>query len=166
MGFFDSLAKSLANTVAKSVENKVAEKFTNNASTTQAAPSYARETTRASKASMENYSVYQASDVIKNAFPEYEIMNNVSPEQFGWIASTQYKNQKRKAFCRNFDIVLTRNGAPAAIVMWTPHGRDTSSDFNNAKRTAYDYRIPFINFFDFMRNDNDYVIERIRNSIR
>lgn len=166
MGFFDSLAKSLVNSVSKSFENAASDKYLNNVSTTSNTPNVTHNTLRANKTTMENYSTYQASGVIKEAFPEYQIMSNINPEQFGWTVSTKYKNQKRKAYCRNLDIVLTLNGAPVAVVMWTPHGRGASSDFKNAMQTAYDYNVPFVNFFDFMRNDKDYVIERICNSIR
>ena len=131
MGFFDSVAKLFVNTVSKSVENAVADKLMNNVSTTSNTPNVTHDTVRVNKITMENYSAYQASRVIKEAFPEYEIMNNINPEQFGWTASTNYKNQKRKAYCRNFDIVLTLNGVPVAVVMWTPHNRETASDFKN-----------------------------------
>ena len=162
MGFFDSLV----NAFSKSVENKIAEKFTNNVNTTFNTPKVTQNEGNANRLKMENFNVYQASEVIREAFPEYEIKTNINPEQFGWTPSTEYKNPKRKAFCRNFDIVLTLNGAPVAVVMWTPHGRGALSDFKNAWQTARDYRVPFINFFDFMRNDKEYVIERIRESIR
>ena len=62
---------------------------------------------------------------------------------------------------RSFSIVLS-DGAPRAIVMLTARNRDRNQAFLGAKESANRAGIPFINFYNHLPNEPQYVVNRLK----
>jgi hypothetical protein len=85
----------------------------------------------------------------------YEIKHDVSVKTLGDY-DTNYK------FAH---VVYDVNGTIKLAVLLVEHNRDKTRKFLNAKQACADNNIPCVHFFDFMRNDRDYVENRIRTSL-
>jgi hypothetical protein len=83
-------------------------------------------------------------------FPGISIRDNVWPSEFGGQGKLP------------FTMVLYRMDAPVAVVQMTKKGEYGTLRFKDAKATAEAAGIPFINFFDWYPNEQQYVERRIR----
>lgn len=103
---------------------------------------------------------------LQNRFSQYELRNNVSASQCGMQPVAAFRDRNKAYPCKPFDFVLFSGGSPVCVIMYTPHNRDGLAIYKNAKATATQYRVPFINFFTQMENDQNYVYNRIASVVR
>ena len=176
MGLFDSLknsainkivdttGKSIGNTLGKAISNKI-----ENAIGASIKPSGVHENPpRPSAAAQSAGPVHPANPVDSSninqkfdqifaaEFSDLSIIRNASPESIG-IAAPQP--------CRPYSYALQRNGKTVAAIMLTPHNRDKNSAFLNARKSALDSKIAFLNFYTHFANERGYVVSRIRNAL-
>ena len=65
-----------------------------------------------------------------------------------------------------FDFLLIKNGAACGAIMLTAHNKTNNRAFKGAQAACQASGVPFINFFDFMANEQGYVINRIRGLLK
>ena len=87
-------------------------------------------------------------------FSDLAVVRNASPESIGIQAPQP---------CRPYTYALQRGGKTVAAIMLTPHNRDKNSAFLNARKSALDSRIAFLNFYTHFENERGYVVSRIKN---
>ena len=92
--------------------------------------------------------------ILTHEFSNLELVKNVSPQSVGIAAPHP---------CRPYSYALLRNGKIAVVIMLTPHNRDRNSAFLNAKKSALDSNVKFLNFYTHFSNERNYVISRIKN---
>jgi len=176
MGLFDSLKKSAINkivdTTGKSIGNTIGKAISNTienavgASTkgggshesppqSFAAPRSANPAHSVNPVNSAN--VDQKFDQILAAeFSELQVIKNASPESIGVSASHP---------CKPYSYALLRNGKTVAAIMLTAHNRDKNSAFLNARKSALDSKIAFLNFYTHFANERSYVVSRIKNAL-
>lgn len=66
---------------------------------------------------------------------------------------------------RPYDFLLVKNGAACLAIMVTEHNKTNNRAFRGARTACEAAGVPFMNFFDFMANEQDYVVDRIRKSL-
>ena len=166
MGLFDGLKKAalgkVVNTVEKAISNTPAKPGAGQGSSSwsSAAPQSSGAGSPATglagaNAGQEN--IDQKFDgIFANEFSDLQIIKNASPESVG-ISAPQP--------CRPYSYALLRNGKIAAAIMLTPHNRDRNSAFLNAKKSALDSNIVFLNFYMHLPNERNYVVSRIKNAL-
>jgi len=94
--------------------------------------------------------------ILASEFSGLQVMKNVSPGSVGVSAPQP---------CKPYSYALLRNGKIAAAIMLTPHNRDRNAAFLNARKSALDAKIGFLNFYTHFANERNYVITRIKNAL-
>jgi len=89
-------------------------------------------------------------------FSDYEIRQQADAASLG-LASA--------APCRPYSYVLLRDNRPVLAILLTPHNKTNNASFKNALDAARQAGLPCLNFFDFMANADDYVLQRLRSAI-
>ncbi|MCL2139832.1 MAG: hypothetical protein FWH41_09940 [Treponema sp.] len=164
MGFLDDLKKTTVGKIVNSVEKAIetasgtsTRPNTNyeSSSRSSAVPQSSKEAAINNNSTSTN--VDQKFDQILAAeFSGVEVIKNAAPESVG-ISAPQP--------CRPYSYALLRNGKIVAAIMLTPHNRDRNSAYLNAKKSALDSNIQFLNFYTHYMNERNYVISRIRNAL-
>ena len=90
-------------------------------------------------------------DILKNEFGEYERKENIDPKDIGGIG-------------RNYDFGLYRGGKLVGLLSLIEHNKGNKA-FKDSKASAEKAKIPFVHFYLHMRNEKNYVIERIKKAI-
>lgn len=65
---------------------------------------------------------------------------------------------------RPYDRIIYTDGLPVAV-MYTPHNRDHNRAFINAKEACEKEEIMFLNFYEHLPNEEEYVADRISEAI-
>ena len=160
MGLFNDLKKTaigkIVNTVEKAVDASVKQGI---GQESPSRPSISPQSS--SQASPHNNSTAVNIDqkfdqILATEFSDLEVVRNASPESVG-ISAPQP--------CKPYSYALLRNGKIAVAIMLTPHNRDRNSAFLNAKKSALDSKIKFLNFYIHFPNERNYVVSRIKNAL-
>lgn len=94
--------------------------------------------------------------ILASEFSNLTVVKNASPESMGVPALQP---------CKAYSYGLLRNGKIVAAIMLTPHNRDRNAAFLNAKKSALDSKIAFLNFYTHFPNEHGYVVSRIKNAL-
>ena len=171
MGLFDNLKKAaigkIVDTVEKAVENAATRPGTGHESLSRSssAPQSSRDTAlhnnsagaNTGHTNTDHANIDQKFDqILADEFSGLEIVRNASPESVGVSAPHP---------CKPYNYALLRNGKIEAVIMLTPHNRDRNSAFLNAKKSALDSNVKFLNFYTHFPNERNYVISRIKNAL-
>ena len=160
MALFDNLKKTalgkIAGVVEKTMENVSGASIKSGGSQTNHSPvTPAAANPQHTGSSAED--INQKFDrIFATEFSGLEIRKTAAPESIG-ISAPQP--------CRPYSYALLRNGKAIAAIMLTPHNRDKNSAFLNAKKSAENSNIRFLNFYMHFANESSYVINRIKNAI-
>ncbi|MCL2130376.1 MAG: hypothetical protein FWH35_08490 [Treponema sp.] len=164
MGLFDNLKKTtlgkIVDTVQKTVESASgASVRPGGGSQSPSGPYAAPQNTerQADRNNFANSNMDQKFDqILASEFSDLEIIRNASPGSIGISAPEP---------CKPYSYALMRNGKAAAVIMLTLHNRDRNSAFLNAKKSALNSNITFLNFYTHFANERDYVVSRIKNAL-
>jgi len=165
MGIFDNLKKTalgkIVDVVEKTIENVPGVTTGSGSSYGGTSPSRASSSTPSfqnnSTNSNKNINIDQMFDqILATEFSNIQVVKNASPESVGVSAPHP---------CKPYSYALLRNGKAAVLIMLTPHNRDRNSAFLNAKKSALDSNIKFLNFYTHFANEQNYVISRIKNAL-
>ena len=164
MALFDNLKKTalgkIAGVVEKTIENVSGTSIKsgdNQVNHSRVSPAAVNQDQQANHSGPAGENINQKFDRILAAeFSNLEIRKDASPESIG-ISAPQP--------CRPYSYALLRNGRAVAAIMLTPHNRDKNSAFLNAKKSAQNSNIQFLNFYMHFENENSYVINRIKSAI-
>lgn len=91
-------------------------------------------------------------------FEGYEMRKN-APVKY---INPDYEDEDEEV--RLYDRIIYTDGLPVAV-MYTPHNRDHNRAFINAKEACEKEEIPFLNFYEHMPNEEEYVADRISEAI-
>ena len=94
--------------------------------------------------------------ILSTEFSDFQVVHNASAESVGISAPSP---------CRPYSYALICNGKTVAVIMLTPHNRDHNAAFLNAKKTALNSNVVFLNFYTHFPNERNYVISRIKNAL-
>jgi len=169
MGLFDSLKNTALGKIVDAVE-KTAEKTIGNFPGTATGSGSSYGGTSTSRPSSNTPSVQNNSTnvnaninidqmfdrILATEFSNIQVVKNASPESVGVSAPHP---------CKPYSYALLRNGKAAVLIMLTPHNRDRNSAFLNAKKSALNSNIKFLNFYTHFPNEQDYVVSRIKNAL-
>ena len=95
-------------------------------------------------------------EILSTEFSDLSVMKNVSAESIGISALDP---------CQPYSYVLQRDGKTVLAIMLTPHNRDKNTAYINARKSAKDSQIVFLNFFRHFPNERDYIVSRIRDAL-
>ena len=164
MGLFDSLNAAL-NKIVDSVEKSIVN---TPGSTTGSGSNYGESSPSRPSSSISsvqntsrnvniNINIDQMFDqILATEFSNIQVVKNASPESVGVSAPHP---------CKPYSYALLRNGKAAVLIMLTPHNRDRNSAFLNAKKSALNSNIKFLNFYTHFSNEQNYVISRIKSAL-
>ena len=160
MGLFDDLKKinlgKIVNTVEKSLGD-MSESLGRPAERREVPAQPAAAYQSAPAARNDSVSVEQKFEqILSTEFSELRVVQNASPESVGIAAPST---------CRPYSYALLRNGQTAAVIMLTPHNRDHNAAFINARKSALNANVAFLNFYTHFANERNYVISRIRDAL-
>jgi len=167
MGLFDDLKKTalgkIVDTVQKTIENTPGASIKpsgGHENYSRPAAPQSRDTGAGHASTAANVpagNIDQKFDEILAAeFSDLKVVKNASPESIGISAPHP---------CRPYSYALLRNGKTVAAIMLTPHNRDKNSAFLNAKKSALNSNITFLNFYTHFTNERNYVISRIKKAL-
>ena len=176
MGLFDSLKKTAVNkivntvekSVGKTIDGAVGRKIDNaagslfnskssHANTSGNSSQSAGPAAHQNNAAANTENLDQKFDQILAAeFSDLKVVRNASPESVGITASGP---------SRPYTYALLRNGKTVAAIMLTPHNRDKNSAFLNAKKSALNSNVKFLNFYTHFSNERSYVVSRIKSAL-
>ena len=164
MGFLDDLKKTAIGKIVNSVEKAMESTSgtSNRPDSSYESPSRSSAVSQSSKETAignnsTNTNVDQKFDQILAAeFSDLQVIKNAAPESVGISAPHP---------CKPYSYALLRNGKIVAAIMLTPHNRNRNSAFLNAKKSALDSNIQFLNFYTHFANEQNYVISRIKNAL-
>ena len=164
MGLFDNLKKTalskIVDTVQKTVENVPGASVRSGSGNQSPSRSYSTPQSSDRPVIQNNFAntnIDQKFDQILAAeFSDLEIVKNASPEKIGISAPNP---------CKPYSYALLRNGKAVAVIMLTHHNRDRNSAFLNARKSALESNITFLNFYTHFANERNYVISRIKNAL-
>ena len=94
--------------------------------------------------------------ILATEFSDLQVIKNASPESIGISAAQP---------CKPYSYALLRNGKTVVAMMLTPHNQDKNSAFLNAKKSALNSNITFLNFYTHFANERQYVISRIKKAV-
>lgn len=66
---------------------------------------------------------------------------------------------------RPYNLAFVKDERLVLTILFTEHNRDKNKYFINAKKTAKEYGVTCLNFYAHFPNDDDYVINRIRENL-
>ena len=161
MGLFDELKRTTLGKIVNSVEKSLGDlaghsENSGNSYESSASP-VATQASEWSASQNDFASVSQRFDrILATEFSEFQIIRNATPESVGISAPTP---------CRPYSFALVRDGKTAAVIMLTPHNRDRNSAFLNAKKSAINSNVVFLNYYSHFANEHNYVVSRIRNAL-
>ena len=174
MGLFDDLKKAakgignidvgkIANTVGKAVGNtagsvvKSGHESPYPSSQNSGASSHYNNSVNTNLGSSPDANIdHIFNQILAAEFSDLKIIKNATPESVGITAPHP---------CRPYSYALLRNGKAAVVIMLTPHNRDRNSAFLNAKKSALDSNVKFLNFYTHFVNEHNYVVTRIRSAL-
>ena len=164
MGLFDNLKKTALNkivdTVQKTVENipgATVRPASGNQNPSQPYSGHQSPEGPVVQNSSAATNIDQKFDQILAAeFSDLEIVRNAPPEKIGISAPNP---------CKPYSYALLRNGKTVAVIMLTHHNRDRNSAFLNARKSALESNITFLNFYAHFPNERSYVVSRIKNAL-
>jgi len=183
MGFLDDLKKSainkivdttgknIGNALGKAISNSIGNavnNVANSAAKSNTKPDNSHETPprpsgavqpealRANSANTDAAIDRKFDEILAAEFPDLSVIKNAPPESVGIAAPHP---------CKPYSYALQRSGKTVAAIMLTPHNRDKNSAFLNARKSALDSKIVFLNFYTHFANERGYVVTRIRNAL-
>ena len=160
MGLFDDLKKTALGKIVNTVEKSLGGLSDTSGRSTDRSENFARPAAAYQSPAVpqnNSVSVEQKFDQILSAeFSEFQVVRNASAESVGISAPNP---------CRPYTYALLRNGKTVAAIMLTPHNRDHNAAFINARKSALNSNIVFLNFYTHFANERNYVISRIRNAL-
>ena len=160
MGLFDSL-KSLSK-IVDSVEKSLGDivdsaKPAGGENSSVPAPAPVQQVPVYSEPVSSPMNVEQKFDEIFAAeFSDCQVIKNADPQSVGISAPIP---------CRPYTYALLRGGQPVLVILLTQHNRDRNAAFLNAKRSAMNSSVKFLNFYTHYPNERGYVVTRIRSAL-
>ena len=162
MGIFDNLKKTalnqLVNAVEKSVTGSSHASHSSQGSPRQPSPapqSSARPVSpNSSPSGKKTNQIFD--EILASEFSGLQLVREASPESIGI---------KAPAPCRPYSYALLRDGKAVVAIMLTDHNRDRNSAFLNARKSALDSKVTFLNFYTHRPNERNYVVSRIKNAL-
>ena len=161
MGIFDNLKKTALNQIVNAVEKSVTgSSHASNSSqgnyqkSSPAPQSSARPVSHSGPSGKKTNQKFD--EIFASEFSGLQIMREASPESIGI---------KAPAPCRPYSYALLRDGKAVVAIMLTDHNRDRNSAFLNARKSALDSKVTFLNFYTHCPNERNYVVSRIKNAL-
>jgi len=159
MGLFDKIVQTVKETGLADAIDKTVDKLQESGGFKDAAASAPAQATygpgaappAAPQAPAEEeggHTVAYFREVISGAFPQYQLLEGVSPAQLGGTG-------------RPYDFALVSGGAIVAVIPLAEHNRTNNMAWKNARAAAESAGVPFINFHLHMPNKRDFVVGRI-----
>ena len=90
-------------------------------------------------------------EIVNEEFGDYTIETAVSPTVFGGIG-------------RAYDIAIYKGTKLEVVIALVEHNKANKA-YHDSKASAEKANVPFVNYYLHMRNEPDYVVDRIRKAI-
>ena len=163
MGLFDSIKKTAINKIVNTVEKSIG-KAVGSAARSGSVNSGSYNAPQNTDSDRSSYAQSRGNtpdpdieqkfeQILTGDFPELRIMKNAAPANIGITAPQP---------CRPYTFALMRNGKAAVVILLTQHNRINNAAFKNARKSALDSKIPFLNFYTHMPNERGYITSRIK----
>ncbi|MDR1564843.1 MAG: hypothetical protein LBS74_07800 [Oscillospiraceae bacterium] len=155
MGLFDSLVKGVTGTIKNAAVDAVRNSVLNNQgqsggfSNQSGAAANTPYQSAPQQVEAGGHTVGYFKELLHANFsPAYVIRENVSPSELGGSG-------------RPYDFVLLKEGRIVGVIPLAEHNRTNNAAWKNARESAENAGIPFINFHLHMPNTKAFVIDRI-----